>query len=136
MQRRQQLLARLAGLDAERRLVQHQVEALAISLRVLDPSVSIPDEKVLLRWRGPEPVETSGLTESVLRALRLTTALLTTAEVTQAVIADRGKDAADRPFYTVVRQRVGVCLRKLNLRKIVRRTEEGSRNPLWLINDV
>ncbi len=61
---------------------------------------------------------------------------MTTAEVTRAVIADRGKDATDRPFYTVVRQRVGVCLRKLNLRRIVRRTEEGSRTPLWLINDV
>lgn len=112
-----------------------QIEALEIALRVLDPSVDIPDEKALLRWRGPQPVETSGLTGSVLRTLRLAPSPLSTAEVTQAVIAGRGKDAADRPFYTVVRQRVGVCLRKLNLRRIVRRTEEGSRNPLWMIND-
>lgn len=136
MQRRQQLLAQMAGLDAERRVILRQIEALEVSLRVLDPGVSIPDEKALLRWRGPDPVEMSGLTQSVLRALRLAGGPLTTAEVTQVVIKDRGRDPADRPFYTVVRQRVGVCLRKLNLRKIVRRAEEGSRTPLWLINDI
>ena len=129
-QARALLLARIAGLDAERRALWRQVEAMEVSLRTLDPAVEIADERPLLRWRGPEPVETPGLTRSVIRALRLAADPLTNAEITLTAMQDQGHDTADRAYRTVVRQRVGVCLRKLRLRKLVRNVGDA-RVPAW-----
>jgi hypothetical protein len=66
--------------------------------------------------------------------LREATAPLTTLEITNAVMADRGLDAADRQAFNTIRRRVQSCLRHHHKGGLVQSIAEGQEAfKRWLI---
>ena len=126
------LIAKAAALEAERRTVLTQIEAMEISLRALDPKVEIEGAKPLTAFKRDPSVDVGQVTRMVLRTLRLASQPLSSGEIVDSIMRERGVEMEDRAHRAVLKDRVGACLRKLRIRERVR-SQDGGHWPLWAI---
>lgn len=134
----------LTGLIAKRREIAGQIEHLQDQLRqhvidldhvdaaihIFDPSIEL--EEIKSRPVPPRHQAFKGeVTRIVLATLRNAKKPITTADLAQRVMAERGLDTANVRLLKTISKRTGACLRHWRTKGIVRSIEGPGQYNVW-----
>jgi hypothetical protein len=103
------------------------------TLRVFDPAIDLGEI-------APRKVPTAHhafrgeITRIILEALRETTRPLSTTQLAERVMHERGLDTGDKVLCRTMSRRIGACLRHWKIRGAVRGIRQGNQVSLWEIS--
>lgn len=137
----------LTGLVAKRREIAGKIEHLQDQLRqhgidldhvdaaihIFDPSIEL--EEIKSRPVPPRHQAFKGeVTRIVLATLRNAKRPLTTAEIAQRVMAERGLDTKNERLMQLIGKRTGACLRHWHKKGIANKHQGPEKYKLWVLN--
>ena len=138
----------LAGLIEKRRELagkieyhQNELRQAAADLDHLDATIRMfdPDADLEAIWPRPHPPRSQAFrgeaTRVLLAALRHADGPLTTAQLAERLMAERGQDVNDRRLRKTMIKRVGSSLRDHRRKGLVRSEVGSSRLLLWSLNN-
>jgi len=131
--KRAQLAGRIDHVQTELRQLVVDLDNVEATLRIFDPDLEVPN---LVPRNVPAalPAMKGDTGRIILNALRVAARPLTTNEVTEAVMKERGLDIDNPSLFRTMSKRVGACMRHWKNERGVIRSMPGPRQQhLWQI---
>ncbi|MCG8691721.1 MAG: hypothetical protein MI806_10980 [Minwuiales bacterium] len=128
--KRAEIAGRIEHAQAELRQLIIDLDNLDHTIRLFDPDIDLAEIK-------PKPLPPRNQTykgeisRALFAAIRQADRPLTTKELAQHVMAERGLNTADKGLVRLIRKRVGACLRHYRGKGLVRSEMEADRTLVW-----
>jgi hypothetical protein len=130
--KRAELAGKIEHLQDELRQLVIDLDNVDATIHIFDPSIELED----IRTRPVPPKHHAfrgEITRIVLAALKNAKKPLTTAEVAQRVMAERGLDTANARLMKTMSKRTGACLRHWRERGVAVKTHGPGQFMLWTL---
>lgn len=130
IRKRAELAGQIEHLQGQLRQTVIALDNVEATLRVFDPAIDLGEV-------APRKVPTAHhafrgeISRIVLEALRETTRPLSTSQLTERVMRERGLDTGDKVLCRVMGRRIGACLRHWKMRGAVRAIRQGNQVSFW-----
>ena len=128
--KRAELVKFRSGLESELKKVVCDIDHLDAAISLFDASQT---PRAVLRYATKHRAKKGTVQRFVLNALRTATGPLTSRQITEAWIADRGLNA-DEATFVILRKRIGACLTKFRVQGVIVSTGIEGDYKAWMIN--
>lgn len=132
IRKRAELAGQIEHLQGQLRQTVIALDNVEATLRVFDPAIDLGEI-------APRKVPTAHhafrgeVSRIILEALRETTKPLSTNQLAERVMRERGLDTGDKALFRIMNKRIGACLRHWKMRGVVRGIRQGNQVSLWEI---